>query len=113
MQCERAIDRSIDRSIDRACDRCFLILAVKRYGGRIGRHSTGIVHECADRRALPLTDFFSGRMDPRGDTTRRESRFRRRCQSRHDGYKSDYRNIANVIFSASGRESSHIGDSVY
>jgi len=63
--------------------------------------------------ALPLTDFSSGRTDPRGDTTQRESRFRRRCQSRRAGYKSDYRNIANVIFPASGCEPSCIGDSVY
>jgi len=60
--------------------------------------------------ALPLTDFSSGRTDPRGDTTQRESRFRRRCQSRRAGYKSDYRNIANVIFPASGCEPSCIGD---
>lgn len=64
--------------------------------------------------ALPLTDFSSGRTaDPHGDTTQRESRFRRRRQSRRAGYKSDYRNIANVIFPASGCEPSHIGDSVY
>lgn len=63
--------------------------------------------------ALPLTDFSSGRTDPRGDTTRRESRFRRRRQSWRTGYKSDYRNIANVIFPSNGCEPSHIGDSVY
>lgn len=75
------------------------------------RHSIGY---CPQKPiVLPFTDFSSGRMDPRGDRTRRESRFRRRCQSRHAGYKSDYRNIANVIFPASGCESSHIGDSMY
>lgn len=60
-----------------------------------------------------LPDFSCGRRDPRGDTTRHESGFRRRRQSRRAGYKSDYRNIANVIFLASGCEPSRIGDSVY
>lgn len=63
--------------------------------------------------AIALPDFSSGRADPRGDTTRHESGFRRRRQSRRAGYKSDYRNIANVIFLASGCEPSRIGDSVY
>lgn len=92
-----------------ALDRCLPILPAKRYDGQ------GIRPVLSTRMtiALPLTDFSSGRTDPRGDTTQRESRFRRRRQSRRAGYKSDYRNIANVIFPASGCEPSHIGDSVY